>query len=144
MQDACDFESLKNEDFENLPDCTKDDVYEEENVCESKEKSTLTEEICDIQITLPSFLKFDFDKFSGNDYSNIQNLDNYEKCIRFYRYMCQFSGTTLVLMYYVENNPQFFDKTFPNQMLDLLFPFFIGSTFGKVITPVAFFYYCLS
>lgn len=138
MQDTCDYETVPDI---TMQDCTKNVTDCTENFTQFAEKSTSTldKEMCDIKITLPSV--FDF---IGNDYSNIQHMDNYEKCIKLYRYMCQFSGTALVLMYYFENNPQFFEKTFPNQMLDLLFPFFIGSTFGKVITPVTFFYYSIT
>lgn len=61
----------------------------------------------------------------------------YSYLTRFYNNTCRYSGAAITILYYIQNNPEFYQQSFGSQASSLALPCITGMLFGKIITPVA-------
>jgi hypothetical protein len=55
--------------------------------------------------------------------------------------VARYIGLTLMVSYYINTTPEFYETTMSNQLMSLITPIIVGGLFGKYITYISTIYY---
>lgn len=143
-----------------IKESTEENV--DEALCEGTEGTNEKENISETEIgtveTTGTAAEYSLQKATKLPFSvNIKNVDNnylisfelesrefeekQELYVKVVEKLSRYIGMTLMIGYYVNNDPDFYKVTYSNQLLNLVTPIIIGSVFGKYITYVSALYY---